>query len=230
MSVFAVSDLHGCYEQWKQIQDFCKENDRIFVLGDCIDRGPDGFDTLKSVLNDSRVVLLCGNHEDMMMQALEEERDFGYSDYSMWIWFNNGGHTTYDAWQEDGRDFSWIHTIKNLPTWATYVNQEGNTILMSHSGLVPKANWSLGDCTRKQLLWDRDHLKSKHWHRSDNEISLHGHTPIMIMPQFDGKDVEIEPGAMWYCDNHKCNIDNGGFWTGNICLLDLDTWDEHIFS
>ena len=56
MGAYAVSDLHGCYKQWKQIQSFCGPNDRIFVLGDCIDRSIDGFDTLKSVLNDSRPV------------------------------------------------------------------------------------------------------------------------------------------------------------------------------
>ena len=89
--------------------------------------------------------------------------------------------------------------------------------------------WSVGDCSYKDLLWDRHHLNSKHWHRDENEIVVHGHTPIPLMPQFEGKDIEIEPGAFWYCEGHKCNIDNGGFWTGNICLLDLNTWEEHIF-
>ena len=229
MSTYAVSDLHGCYNQWKQIQSFCGENDRIFVLGDCIDRSPEGFDTLKSVLNDHRTTLLKGNHESMMADSLMEERDYGYSDYWMWMWFNNGGSTTYDAWREDGSDFKWISVLNNLPNWATYTNDSGWQIVMSHSGITPKKGWGVGDCSYKDLLWDRHHLNSKHWHRDENEIVVHGHTPIPLMPQFEDKDVEIEPGAFWYCEGHKCNIDNGGFWTGNICLLDLDTWDEHIF-
>lgn len=230
MSTYAVSDLHGCYSQWKQIQSFCKENDRIFVLGDCIDRGPEGFDTLKSVMRDPRTTLIRGNHEQMMADTLTEERDYGYSDYWMWIWFNNGGKTTYDAWQEDGRKFDWISTINYLPLWAKYTNTQGQEIVMNHSGITPKAGWSVADMTPKQLLWNRDHLGALKWHRAENEIVIHGHTPIPLMPQFEDKDVEIEPGALWYCENHKVNIDNGGFWTGNICLLDLDTWDEHIFS
>lgn len=229
MSVFAVSDLHGCLPQWKEIQKFCKENDRIFVLGDCIDRGSEGFNTLKSVLNDHRTTLLKGNHENMMAESLMEERDYGYSDYWMWMWFNNGGRTTYDAWQEDGSDFKWISVLNNLPNWATYTNDAGLQIVMSHSGITPKKGWSVGDCSYKDLLWDRHHLNSKHWHRDENEIVIHGHTPIPLMPQFEDKDIEIEPGAFWYCEGHKCNIDNGAFWTGNVCLLDLNTWEEHIF-
>lgn len=232
MGNFAVADLHGCYTQWRQIQSFCKDSDRIFVLGDCIDRSIHGFDTLKSVLNDPRTTLLCGNHEDMMLQALIVDRDWEFDqsdDMAFYRWFNNGGKVTYDDWQQEGRDFNWISVLQHLPLWAKYTNQEGQEIIMTHSGVTPKVGWDISSVGRKPLLWDRDHLRALRWHRSDNEIIVHGHTPIALMPHFDGKDIEIEPGAFWYCDGHKCNIDNCGFATGNICLLDLDTWDEHIF-
>jgi len=227
MKTYAVADLHGCYEQWKEIQKFCKDDDKIYVLGDCIDRGVDGLDTLISVLNDPRAIMLCGNHEDMMANALEDELMFGVSDYWTWIWFQNGGNTTYSAWQEAGYDFDWIKRIRNLPLWAEYTNQQGHNIIMSHSGITPKAGYGIETCSRKSLLWDRNHLSEVKWHRDDNEFCVHGHTPIMIMPQ--NKGIDIEPGAFYYCDCHKINIDNGGIWTGNICLLDLDTFDEHIF-
>lgn len=233
MGNFAVSDLHSCYNQWRQIQSFCKDSDRIFVLGDCIDRGIASLDTLKSVLNDSRTTLICGNHEDMMLQALIADRDFeeDQDDMAFYRWFNNGGKTTYDDWQQEGRNFDWIPVLQNLPLWAKYTNQEGKEIIMTHSGVVPKSSYTVADCSRKALLWDRDHVREKRWHRSENEIDLHGHTPIALMPHFKKfRDIEIEPGAFWYCEGHKCNIDNCGFATGYICLLDLDTWDEHIFS
>ena len=229
MSTYACADLHGCWNLWEQIKKFCKEDDTIYILGDCIDRGPDGFGILQDALNDPRVIMLCGNHEDMMAEGLSEEQDWGTGDYFMWMWFNNGGCVTYDSWQEAGRDFSWIEKIRALPTHATYTNKDGIKILMSHSGVVPKAGWELGDCGRKALLWDRDCIRAKHWHRADNEVVVHGHTPIDLMPQFDGKDIEIEPGAFWYCDDHRINIDTGACWNGDTVLLDLDTFDEHIF-
>lgn len=230
MSTYCVSDLHGCYEQWSQIRKFLKEDDTLYVLGDCIDRQEGGLGILQEAIDDHRCIILCGNHEDMMMNALDEEIQYGYSDYWIWRWFQNGGQVTYDEWQEAGRDFEWIGRIKALPLWAEYMNQEGDRIILSHSGVIPKHGWSMDSLSRKALLWDRNHLTDKKWHRDENEFDVHGHTPIIIMPQFDGKNIDIEPGAFHYCEGHKINIDNGGCWTDTICLLDLDTFDEHIFG
>lgn len=230
MSTYCVADLHGCYSIWKQIKNFLKEDDTLYILGDCVDRQEGGLAILTEALADPRCTVLCGNHEDMMADALEEELEYGYSDYWIWRWFSNGGQYTYEDWNEAGRDFSWISRIRALPLWAEYINQEGNKIIMSHSGATPKRGWDMDSLSRKALLWDRDHLTDTRWHRGDNEFSLHGHTPIMLMPFYKGKDVEIEPGACYYCDGHKINIDSGGCWTGHVCMLDLDTFDEHIFE
>jgi hypothetical protein len=165
----------------------------------------------------------------MMAEALEEEVQYGYSDYWIWRWFSNGGQATYDEWQEAGRDFKWIERIRKLPLWAEYINKDGERIILSHSGVIPKQGWGMDSLTRKSLLWDRDHLTEISWHGADNEFDVHGHTPIALMPFYKGKDIEIEPGACYYCSSHKINIDNGGCWTDNICVLDLDTFDEHIF-
>jgi hypothetical protein len=231
MSVYAVSDLHGCQKQWREIQDFLKDNDKLFVLGDCIDRQAGGLAILTEALNDPRCVVLCGNHEDMMAAALEEERDDGRADYWMWRWFTNGGQTTYDEWQDAGRDFKWIERIRKLPLWADYINQDGDRIILSHSGVMPKRGWSMDSLSRKSLLWDRDHLTDISWHGADNEFDVHGHTPIDIMPFYKGKkDIIISPGICCYCNGHKINIDNGGCWTDSICVLNLDTFEEHIFG
>ena len=230
MSTFAVSDLHGCWTQWNEIRKFLKDDDKLFVLGDCIDRQEGGLAILTEALEDPRCTVLCGNHEDMMADALEEEIQYGYSDYWIWRWFQNGGQITYDEWQEAGRDFSWIGKIKALPLWAEYVNQEGNKIIMSHSGCMPKRTWGMDSLSRNSLLWNREHLNEISWHRYDDEFVVHGHTPIALMPFYKGKDIEIPPGACYYCGGHKINIDNASCWTQQVCVLDLDTFDEHIFE
>ena len=230
MSIYCCSDLHGCWEQWNEIRKFLKDDDKLYVLGDCIDRQPGGLAILTEALADPRCTVLCGNHEDMMMEALSSEIIYDESDYWTWRWFQNGGNITFDEWQEAGRDFGWIQRIKQLPLWAEYINQEGDKILLSHSGCVPKRNWGMDSLSRKTHLWDRDHLTDVSWHRNENEFIVHGHTPIPLMPHFKGKDVEIEPGALWYCDSHKINIDNASCWTRQVCVLDLDTFDEHIFE
>lgn len=226
MSSYAVSDLHGCYNQWRQIQSFCKDSDRIYVLGDCIDRGVKSLQTLKAVLNDPRSTLLLGNHEDMMAQTIldyyDGECEYGYP------WFQNDGYHTFTQWVEDGYAKEWASIIRALPLHAKYENQEGQIIHMNHSGATPKSGYDYGSLTRKACVWDRKCVSEVKWHRDENEILVHGHLPILMMPQLP-RDCEVEPGAFWYCEGHKCNIDNGGCWTDCICLLDLDTWEEHIF-
>ena len=226
MSNFCVSDLHGCYSQWRQIQSFCKDSDRIFVLGDCIDRGPNSLGTLKSVLNDPRVVLIKGNHEDMFQAVLEEERDFGMCRECWDIWAQNGGITTYDEWQMDGRNFDWIPTLKRLPLQTTYINPEGVKYLMTHSGTVP--SWWRQDGTPiasgHDALWDRQHFNKKY---EGEWICIGGHTPILLLIP---NNSEWLGGAFYHCDNRKINIDNCTYHTGMSCLFDLDTYDEHIFE
>ena len=39
-----------------------------------------------------------------------------------------------------------------------------------------------------------------------------------------------EPRALWYCNNHKVCIDMGTYNTNITVLLDLDTFEEHIFA
>lgn len=233
MSTYACADLHGCWNLWEQIKKFCKEDDTIYILGDCIDRGPDGFGILQDVLNDPRVIMLCGNHEDMMADALEEEKDWGMGDSCMWMWFNNGGCVTYDSWQEAGRDFSWIEKIRALPTHATYTNKDGIKILMSHSGVVPKDGWELGDCGRKALLWDRDCIRAKHWHRADNEIVVHGHTTSIHLLEklniLEESDI-LNPLIIKYCEKHKIDIDLCSHYTGICTLIDLDSLQPIYFN
>lgn len=43
--IYAVSDIHGCYDKYKKLLKKINfgSDDTLYVLGDVIDRGPDGF-------------------------------------------------------------------------------------------------------------------------------------------------------------------------------------------
>ena len=72
MSRYACSDLHGDLNLWKQIKSFLKENDELYFLGDVIDRGEDGIEILKDMMNLLNVYFIIGNHEEMMINSIEE--------------------------------------------------------------------------------------------------------------------------------------------------------------
>lgn len=236
MAVYACSDLHGCYEQWNQIQKFLKPEDEVYVLGDCADRGPDGWGTLKSVLAEPRAILLKGNHEDMLYNVMHEEFLYGYAAESLWLLARNGGKSTYDAWMAEGKDFKYMHILNNLPCYATYTNEQGQVIWLSHSGHPPIKNKHSDEWTiwERSAIWDRDHI-TQNWHGDENMICVHGHSPVqyfydeMYPLEESLPENKILPHAYWYCDNHKVNLDNAAFSTGCITLLNLDTWQDRVF-
>ena len=72
---YTISDLHGRYDLYaallKKIR-FCEE-DTLYILGDSIDRGPDGIKILFDTAARRNVVHLLGNHEDMALPLFRRE-------------------------------------------------------------------------------------------------------------------------------------------------------------
>ena len=70
--IYAVSDLHGCYDRYRKLLDKLNlgEQDTLYVLGDALDRGPEGFQILSDMASRPQVVGLLGNHEAMALDAL----------------------------------------------------------------------------------------------------------------------------------------------------------------
>lgn len=228
MSVYAISDLHGCLDLLKQVQNFLKDDDIVYCLGDCCDRGPEPWKTVKEVFQDKRFIYLKGNHEDMLDKAMFDfliaER-FGF-DYETLCF--NGGEQTFQEWRSNEFRNEWRRKIHNLPLIDTYINKQGLTIYLCHAGFTPSENLAGND-----LLWNREHFFDKIPESGNNAVVVHGHTPIPFMLEtFNqaGVNTDYNDGAFWYAKNHKVNIDCGSCFTGKTVLLDLDTFDEHIFS
>ena len=232
MSVYAISDLHGMRELFDYVKEILQPDDIVYCLGDCADRGPDGFNLIKEILSDKRFIYLKGNHEQMLSDAILET----FSDYQtgekLSLLSYNGGYGTYDNWMCDGMKREYAGILRRLPEKATYINQSGYTIILSHAGFTP-------DDEDKDLIWNRNHFYAPWPEGYEKTIIVHGHTPIPnLINELDrmkrfGVNIEVdgwENGAYYYSDNHKIDIDCGSFATGQTVLLDLDTFDEHIFE
>ena len=92
MATYACSDLHGRLDLLKQIQDFLQPDDTVYFLGDAGDRGPNPWETIKAVAQDKRFIYLKGNHEDMLVKAMEDEVRSTWEKlcfaFSKWRWRN----------------------------------------------------------------------------------------------------------------------------------------------
>ena len=73
MSNYVISDIHGQYKTYKRMLRAIdlKPEDTLYVLGDVIDRGPDGIKILCDMMKRSNVRMFMGNHELLMLDALK---------------------------------------------------------------------------------------------------------------------------------------------------------------
>ena len=71
---YVISDVHGRYDLFLRMLErigFC-ERDTLYLLGDCIDRGPDGIAMLLDVMERPNVIPFLGNHEDMLYRVIRK--------------------------------------------------------------------------------------------------------------------------------------------------------------
>lgn len=236
MSTYAVSDLHGHLDIYNQINSFIKPEDNVICLGDCSDRGPQPWETLKAALTNPQWTYIMGNHDHMLAAAMYEYLGddrwmrMGY-DMPIALLAFNGGMDTLQGWIDDGADLKWAHHLEKLPYSLNMVNDSNISIFLSHAGWTPNGK---SEPSEYDLIWDRHHFKNP-WPNQkmfSNWLMVHGHTPCEYLADelTDGYHIwSINDGAIWYADTHKVDIDMCTYKTKAALLLDLDTFDEHIF-
>ena len=216
---YCFTDIHGNYNLWKQISEYCDETDKIYFLGDAIDRGPHGLKIMSELLKDPRVIYLKGNHEDFFAEIGSEIIRGRMLNASLWEQ-NGGTHTIEDLLKLSGK--SQLHLIEKvdaLDYLVYYKNKKGQTIILSHAGVTPGRIY-----TKHDLLWDRLHFIDK-WPEDEvykNYYVVHGHTPVQYF-----KETEVR----YYCDGHKIDLDLCTALTDRVALFDLDTLTvEKVFT
>lgn len=96
MSVYVMSDIHGEADMFHKMLEKVRfsDSDTLFILGDVIDRGPEGINLLLEIMNTPNMVMLLGNHEYMMMQYFSPEA----TEIEIRRWNRNGNAPTVEAY------------------------------------------------------------------------------------------------------------------------------------
>lgn len=167
----AIGDIHGCYRQLyhliTEIIDL-KKDDRLVMLGDYIDRGPDSkgvLDLIMDLISEGfDIIPLMGNHEDMMLNA----SDSATSNYN---WMMNGGGETllsFDTLSVSEVDGRYLDFLLRMPEYHT----EGDFIFV-HGGFNDDLDDPFSD--KYSMLWERRFEYTSPVFK--DKVIVHGHRP-----------------------------------------------------
>ena len=198
--VWVIGDVHGFNDTLRQLVTSLELtiDDRVVLLGDLIDRGPDSFDVVRFAREDPRIHCIKGNHEAMMVENFDLEL-IDHPDQVVHQWLYNGGHETVAsytrAFPKDARgalewmieaDVSWM---RSLPAHIVL-----NQWRLVHAGYNPKLG--MNEQRLAELLWIRKPFHTA-WQPLDLERTVvFGHTPTMnLYPRSQNRW-----GEVWYSD------------------------------
>ena len=173
---YVVGDIHGMYDllmsKIKEI-GFDKSKDRLFSVGDIIDRGPDSLKCL-ALCYEPWFHPVRGNHEQMMFDSL-----FGFIDPS--IWFINGGMWYIDECGDE-LDATIQDLSERLPHGIEIETPIGKVGIV-HAD-IPFDDWDMafstkGDYLIQTMLWSRKRHDRGYGHDIIGVDTLYvGHTPV----------------------------------------------------
>jgi len=238
-SLYVVSDVHGYHDDLVRGLDQAGfgGDDELWILGDLLDRGPDGIGVVNLVMSmqqeaPDRVHVLMGNHEILALGRYRFPRS-KFAD----SWVVNGGK------RRDQRGLTDEHAewLASLPL----LGRLGDFLLM-HSDTTEYLVWGASieevNATVREALADPDDLEA-HWDvwarltsRYDfagsdgadvaqrvlsaygGEVIVHGHSIIGTLTDVPSHEVS-EP--LLYAEGLVLDIDGGRYDGGPLLILEL---------
>lgn len=188
--VYVTSDLHGySLDKFKDFLDkvrFC-DDDFLYILGDVIDRGPDGIKILKWLMLQPNVELLLGNHEAMLLacdflfdeiteDSISKLTGTKLNTYRTWV--SNSGQVTLDALSSvRDKEIQYIlEYLREAPLYET-LNVNNRDFVLVHSGLGGfRKDKRLSEYTPADLLWTRPSLNTRYF---EDITVIFGRTPTV---------------------------------------------------
>ena len=211
---FAVGDIHGHFTRLESALDkagFEPSVDRLFSVGDLIDRGPESLDVDEWLLRKPWFHAVRGNHEQMTVDSYAA----GCTGDQCDMHFINGGAWFYglSSIEQD----CYANILQDLPLVIEIETAQG-LIGIVHAD-VPRGSWGEmisalsgsefeADHIAAMLLWSRKRITEENQSGVEGvRAVIVGHTPLS------------QPAVL----GNVYHIDTAGWRDGHFTLLDLAT-------
>ncbi len=177
MSTYVIGDIQGCYKPMKKLLKKVKFNagkDRLWCVGDVVNRGPDSLDTLRYLTDiDDSIEMVLGNH-DLHFLAIHHGCNKGRSKDTL--------DELLDA-KDCDELAEWLRH-KPLAHYEAVDTKKGPVnFLMLHAGVAPR--WNLQE-TLNHAAEVEYALQDKHF--PEFLENMYGDTPIRWFDKLKGQD------------------------------------------
>jgi serine/threonine protein phosphatase 1 len=169
--IVAIGDIHGCATALRTLIEAIDPQleDTIVVLGDIIDWGPNSRDCVKQLIDLSsrcHFVLVRGNHEEYLLEALESKS-------GLRSWLNFGGEETLKSYPYSGGDeFIDPSHVGFLKAARDYY--ETDDFIFVHASYDPNKRMAEQSNTTRQWEFVEPGKMRPHF---SGKIVIAGHTP-----------------------------------------------------
>lgn len=241
MNRYAIADLHGQLDLLKQVKEYLNEDDVLYILGDSGDRGPHPWRTLKASLDDPQFIYLMGNHDLMLIKAIEQyiiipesELMYGLAMYTgdrtpIGQLALNGGTDTLMGWAREPERMKYYQKLRFAPLEVRLAALDGeHFIYLTHAGY---SHHLYNPDNVDTMVWDRQHFFDDP--ATDGSLLVHGHSPtIKVIEWLKQRNLSYNDsdGYLRYANNTKIDIDIGAYFYNKTVLLNIDTLEGKIFT
>ena len=213
--IYVMSDIHGNLPRFRSVmkQIDLQSDDTLYILGDVVDRYPDGIRILRTIMAMPNVKMLLGNHEYMMLRALsepydEEDRATPYDlERCFEVWYRNGGRVTHRSFMHQRKVVrAQICAYLNALPLNIDISVNGKNYKLVHGAPDEKYPLYAGEYPNRThfSVWKR---WQNHEPLSDDRTMIFGHTPTRYF-QPD------QPMRIYYGEN-RIGIDCGSGYPKN---------------
>lgn len=203
---YVVGDLHGCFDLLEEKMyeiGFDKDVDRLFSVGDLVDRGTKNLECLR-LIDADWFYAVQGNHEDMMLKALLDRKNIDH-------WLMNGGDWYMRLTKQQSDEVVELcKIIRETMPYSIIVETNEGDVGICHAQ-PPSEDWddAINPDSRdiQVMLWARTWIESGDADPVKGvSKTFHGHTP---------KDEPLILGNTSF-------IDTGAVFTGKLTIMQIN--------
>jgi len=207
--VYAIGDVHGRLDLFSKLMALIRLDSegrepkptKLVLIGDLVDRGPDSAELVERLYafaaQSSDLVVLQGNHEEIMVEALDGDRE------ALTHWIKFGGDATLRSWglsqsEIEGPPAALLERARQaiprrLVRWLEKLPRsfQSGDFYFVHAGIKPGVALK-SQKSRDQLWIGKEFLEFEGKHPA---VVVHGHSIVENGPELRGNRIALDTGA-----------------------------------